>query len=68
LALLFADAVPGVFTFIGIHNESAGSVHGLHTPRFRMDESQLHLGAALHAAMALEYLSSRTPSSSHTEL
>ena len=47
-----ADAVPGVFTFLGIRNETIGSVHGLHTPRFTMDEAQLPLGAALHASMA----------------
>jgi len=53
-----AERVPAVFTFLGIRNASAGSVHGLHTPRFTMDEAQLPLGAALHAATALEFLSS----------
>ena len=43
-------------TFLGIRNETIGSIHGLHTPRFRMDESQLPVGAALHAAVALEFL------------
>ena len=38
-----ADKVPGVFTFLGIRNETLGSVHGLHTPRFMMDEAQLPL-------------------------
>jgi IAA-amino acid hydrolase len=33
--------VPAVFTFLGIRNETAGSVHGLHTPVFTMDEAQL---------------------------
>ena len=37
------DKVPGVFSFLGIRNESIGSVHGLHTPRFTMDEGQLPL-------------------------
>ena len=55
-----ADAVPGAFTFLGIHNESAGSVHGLHTSRFQLDESVLHLGSALHAAFALHFVSGRT--------
>lgn len=36
---------------------SAGrAVHGLHTPRFTLDESVLKLGAALHTALATEYL------------
>ena len=52
--------MPGAFTFLGIHNESAGSVHGLHTPRFQMDESVLHLGSALHAAFALQFVSGRS--------
>lgn len=32
------------------------AVHGLHTPRFTLDEGVLKLGAALHTALALEYL------------
>lgn len=55
-----ADAVPGAFTFLGIYNESAGSVHGLHTPRFQMDVSVLHLGSALHAAFAVRFVKGRT--------
>ena len=51
-----ADAVPGAFTFLGIRNEEAGSVHGLHTARFQMDEAQMSLGAALHATVALDAL------------
>ena len=42
--------------FLGIRNESAGSVHGLHTPRFVMDEGVMPLGAALHASMAFRGL------------
>ena len=51
-----AEEVPGVFSFLGIRNETAGSVHGLHTPRFVVDEAQLPLGAALHAATAMRLL------------
>lgn len=54
--MFHAAVVPGVFSFLGIRNETAGSVHGLHTAQFRMDEAQLPLGAALHAAFALEFL------------
>ena len=45
-------------SFLGIRNETVSSVHGLHTPRFRMDEAQLPVGAALHAAVALGFLES----------
>ena len=55
-ACVHAEKVPGVFTFLGIRNASAGAVHGLHTPRFTLDEGQLPLGAALHAATALRFL------------
>ena len=50
-----ADVIPGVFYWLGIYNESAGSVDGVHTSRFRMDENQLPVGAALHTSLALEY-------------
>lgn len=50
-----AQAVPSAFIFLGIRNETAGAVHGLHTPRFTLDESVLRTGAALHAALALDY-------------
>ncbi len=51
-----AEKVPSAFIFLGIRNESAGSVHGLHTSRFTMDETVLKQGAALHAHLATAYL------------
>lgn len=45
-----------MLALLGIYNETAGSVHSLHSPRFMMDESQLPLGAALHAQFALEFM------------
>ncbi|EIE22283.1 amidohydrolase, partial [Coccomyxa subellipsoidea C-169] len=48
--------VPAAFTFLGIQNETAGSVHGLHTPRFMLDEEVLQTGAAYLASLASEYL------------
>ena len=45
---------------LGIRNESVGSVHGLHTPKFRLDEAALPLGAALHVQFALDFLASRS--------
>lgn len=52
----YGAQVPTVFTFMGIGNATLGSDVSLHNPNFRMDESQLPLGAALHAAFALRYL------------
>lgn len=50
------QAAPSCMLFLGIRNETAGSVHGLHTPRFTLDEQALPRGAAIHAALALEYM------------
>ncbi|KAL3150675.1 hypothetical protein ABBQ32_000471 [Trebouxia sp. C0010 RCD-2024] len=51
-----AAHVPSCFTFLGIRNEKLGTVHGLHTPKFKVDESVLRTGAAMHAALATEFL------------
>ena len=51
-----AGHVPSTFLYLGIRNESSGSIHGEHTSRFKIDESVLSLGAALHVALAIEYL------------
>lgn len=61
-----ARVVPATFTFLGIRNETAGSVHNLHTSRFQLDESVLPLGAALHTRFALNYAAK--PGGSHSEL
>jgi IAA-amino acid hydrolase len=49
---------------LGIRNETAGSVHSLHTPSFRLDEAALPLGAALHARFAVDFLNGDGDSSS----
>ncbi|KAL4433432.1 hypothetical protein ABPG77_010285 [Micractinium sp. CCAP 211/92] len=51
-----AERVPAAFAMLGIRNETAGSVHGLHTSRFRLDEAALPLGAALHVQFARDFL------------
>ena len=51
-----AAHVPTCFTFLGIRDDKLGSVHGLHTPKFKLDESVLQTGAAMHAALATEFL------------
>lgn len=53
-----AAHVPSCFTFLGIRDEKLGTVHGLHTPKFKLDESVLRTGAAMHAALATEFLAS----------
>ncbi|KAH6558124.1 hypothetical protein KP509_1Z078800 [Ceratopteris richardii] len=52
----YTRVIPGVIYFLGIRNETCGSVHSPHSPLFSIDESVLHVGAALHAAIAEQYL------------
>ncbi|KXZ53594.1 hypothetical protein GPECTOR_6g511 [Gonium pectorale] len=54
--LVSALQVPCALTFLGIRNETAGSVHALHSPKFTLDEGVLYKGAAMHASVAVNYL------------
>ena len=55
-AMPAAEAAPGTFVFLGIGDEKSGTANKLHTPRMQMLESQLPVGASLHASVALEWL------------
>ncbi len=50
----YTQRIPGFFYRLGTRNESRGIVHGLHTPRFDIDESALEIGAGILAALAFE--------------
>ena len=59
----YGQKIPAAFSFLGIGNASLKTDASLHNPRFQMDESQLHVGAALHSVMgmiALDYQRERT--------
>ncbi|KAE8696584.1 IAA-amino acid hydrolase ILR1-like 1 [Hibiscus syriacus] len=58
----YLDKVPGSFLFLGIHNEKIGAVHPPHSPYFTIDEDVFPIGAAVHAAFALSFLSNFTTS------
>jgi len=45
--------VPGCFVMLGVRNEAAGAVYGVHHPKFVVDEQALPIGAALHVGFAL---------------
>ncbi|MEO2034372.1 MAG: amidohydrolase [Planctomycetaceae bacterium] len=47
---------PTCFVGVGCGNESEGCTFGLHHPQFKMDESVLHIGTALHVAFVNEHL------------
>lgn len=52
----YSKVVPASFFYIGIRNESLGSIHTGHSPHFMIDEDVLPIGAAAHAAIAERYL------------
>lgn len=56
----YSMKMPAAFFMIGIKNETLGSVKGLHSPYFVVDEEVLPIGAALHAAMAISFLDNHT--------
>jgi IAA-amino acid hydrolase len=47
------NGVPGCFVALGIGNRELGCVHSVHTPKFKVDESALAIGTALHVDFAL---------------
>jgi amidohydrolase len=52
----FTQRVPGTFFFVGTRNEAKGIIHGLHHPRFDIDEDVLSQASAVMAQTALLYL------------
>jgi len=56
----YAQKFAGAFFFIGVHNTSMEAMHPLHSPYFVIDEDVLPVGAAFHAAVAMEYLIKHT--------
>ena len=47
---------PTCFVALGCRNEAKGCSHGLHHPQFKVDESALHIGTALHLAFVSEHV------------
>ncbi|CAD5181267.1 unnamed protein product [Musa acuminata subsp. malaccensis] len=52
----YSEVIPAAFYYIGVRNETLGSVHTGHSPYFMIDEDVLPTGAAMHAAIAERYL------------
>ncbi|GLJ23413.1 hypothetical protein SUGI_0443100 [Cryptomeria japonica] len=52
----YLEIIPGAFFFIGMKNETYGSIHVEHSPFYTIDENVLSLGAAIHVAVAERYL------------
>lgn len=51
----YLKELPGSFYRIGVHSDQLGDVHGLHTPRFNVDEEALRTSAGFMAYLALGY-------------
>ncbi|EER96151.1 hypothetical protein BDA96_02G096500 [Sorghum bicolor] len=56
----YAQKFAGAFFFIGVRNKSMEAMYPLHSPYFVIDEDVLPVGAAFHAAVAMEYLIKHT--------
>jgi hippurate hydrolase len=52
----FAAEIPGLFYRLGTGNPAAGIAHGLHTPRFTIDEDSLRTGSGCMAFMAWRWM------------
>ncbi len=53
----FINATTGAYYRLGVRNEATGKVANHHHPRFDVDDEALATGVAMHAAVALRYLS-----------
>ncbi|KAG6484064.1 IAA-amino acid hydrolase ILR1-like 1 [Zingiber officinale] len=53
----FSEVVPAYYYFVGTMNKSEGPVYPPHSPFFTINEEALPYGAALHASLAMSYLS-----------
>lgn len=52
----FLRHVPGAMFLLGIRNTKIGAVHGLHHPKFKVDENAIAFGATVLAKAAIDFL------------
>ena len=61
----YAEKIPAAFFDVGVSKAGTGkAVHHLHSPHVVIDEGALPIGAAFHAAVAIDYLGKHASSSS----
>ncbi|MFH1265556.1 MAG: amidohydrolase [Planctomycetota bacterium] len=63
----YAEKVPGFYVFLGVHNETIGAIHPVHTPNLLIDEAALPVGVRAHCLMALDYLNAHQTDTGSTE-
>ncbi|KAM6565429.1 hypothetical protein CsatA_024557 [Cannabis sativa] len=56
----YLEKVAGSFLLLGIKNDKIGAIYLPHSPYFIVDEDVLPIGASIHAAFAISYLSDST--------
>lgn len=54
----FMSEIPGFYGFSGCYNPEIGAVHNNHSDMFLVDESTIHMSAALAAQFAYDFLNS----------
>lgn len=54
----YTQEIPGCFYRLGTRNESKGIIHGLHTPRFNVEEQSMKISTGLMAWIAYSGLKS----------
>jgi amidohydrolase len=50
----YTHHIPGCFFRLGVRNEEKGIIHGVHTPRFDIDESAIELGMGFMAYIGMQ--------------
>jgi hippurate hydrolase len=55
----YTQQIPGAFYVLGVGNEAEGITHGLHTPRFTIDEEALRTGPGFMAYLAWRHNAER---------
>lgn len=55
----YLKRLPGTFYRVGTRNEAKGIVHGLHTPRFTIDEDALRVSPGFMSYLVWKYLADR---------
>lgn len=49
----YTQKIPGCFYRLGVRNEAKGIIHGVHTPKFNIDESAIETGIGMMAWLAV---------------
>ncbi|PHI28242.1 amidohydrolase [Budvicia aquatica] len=52
----YQEKIPGCFIMIGSGNEEIGATHGVHNPKFKLDERAMQIGVSLHVGLIHDLL------------